>query len=380
MTNVSVQNCGSHGIDIVNTTAGGQIINTCWDNVEVTNCKGYGVHIKVDVLNLFNFTNCMVNFCKLGGVFLEFIGSGTSPVEALNFTGSRFESCGINVGETAATDMTVGSFGFKSTAYRGFYNFDNCYFEGNGCKTGDATGAGINVKNAAMLRVRGGVLITSNNLIILSGGGSADIKEVFLANDGAWLNSYFLADGVPPGTEVPVLHIGRCFVSGTPTSANWIKRINSARTISTGFSVAGNSYAEVPERAAYRFLRDTSVGTATGTVGYDAVKTYNGIVNGSGGDIRLCDLTAVGLVQVLESGGETALFMLANACVLIAQTGTKFSAASGTALKINVCYNATVGTFAIENRTGSTNNVCVRFHGLNLMPSNDIGTYETRFQ
>lgn len=439
MSNVNIVNVGGSGIDIQCPTLGANLLNINFDACEITNTGLYGLHTKVDVINQVNIRNCGFRFCYLGGIYHEIVSGNTSPLEAYKLDSVRIESNGQNIG--AGTNMTTGSFGFKSTMYSSLIQMDNCYVEGNGCAAGDTTGAGIDVTYAYSLQISNSLLITSNNLIIMRNGGFANIYNNFISSYTN-VNAWFLFTGANVSTAPSTFNLGRNLYASNPTTAaftstcsgttmtvvsltsgsivvgqaikgagyapntyvvsgsgstwtlstsntianaqnttasNLIVSKSSSTTIAAGF-IDGQSYSEVPERAKSRLLTDGTKYQDTQAVGYDGVR-YIGTI-GSGVTVPLCSLNALGLLVVLcTTTNEMALFMICATSKMVSDSGTLFTNTIGTASTINVGYAPSNGVFSIQNNTAGSLNFVVRFISLGLSIGTLLNqTYEAQFQ
>ena len=380
--NIYIRDMGGSGMHFASDNAAGMMLYTVFNNVKCVNSNNYGLYININVFNLSLFTNCAFEENLLGGVLIDYFGSGTSPSETIKFQSCSFEANGSIIG---GVQTGLGAFGFKSLMYEGHYEFDNCYFEGNGSNGADTTGSQIYVTAPWMLRVTNCLLATSNNQIIIKSGGNAVVDGNFINSPS--LTPIFTFDGAPYGSAQSYVQLGLNKWGDTYTAAQLVRILNSATTTLLGYQGSTTNYLYTPPRTKSVTLRDVTTKTAnTGAIGYSAVKR---LANNSGGSTTIpsgalasiCKNTVNSLVIITDNfSGESALYWLGPfPAILISQAKTVFTATAATALKINVYYDAGSASFVAQNNTAGSAYLSVRFVGCESMLNADDGYYATQY-
>jgi hypothetical protein len=387
--NVLIQDVGGGGIDIVGAAAS-QMLYTTWKDVQIVNCaSGYAYHVKLGIFNqaIYYDLNVSDNY---DGIFFEDPGSGTMLAESHKFIGGNIEGNGKPDSGPNAGAYKIGARGFRSTCYQGQFDFHGTYIETNGNRPGDTTGANIEITNGVQVRVRGGILSASNNQIVMKNGGRARTDGVFIA-PGANMVNIFKFDGAPPGTALSLFDdAGNDYDAGY-TDAQKYTYANGATTRVIGYNDATN-YLETPPRQKLNVFRDKSLPTiSTGAIhvegGRQLVNKLDNAAQipvftaGNNGIATICKATVnVTVVLTYYDGSAKATFLLAPGGLLqlcTDQRGAAFVAASATAGKLNVFYDAASNEFQLKNLTAGVANLSVWFELDEPMFTNaDDGYYE----
>lgn len=383
LENIYIRDMHTSGIFLTSTDAAGMLLYTIFKNVQCVNSNGYGLYTRFNVFNLANFVDCSFSENLLGGVFIDYFGSGsTAPAETIKFQNCSFESNGNIIG---GVQTGTGVCGFQSAMYQGQYEFDTCYFEGNGYNLADTTGCNIKVQNAWNLTVLNTLLVSSNNQICMYKGGFATVDGCFI---GTTSNFVFLIDGARVGTAYSRLTIGKNKYSSSSLASNLIAQTNGAWTFVDGYNQGVQNYLAVTPRIRNSVYKNNENDQATyGSIGYTGTKRLRNTIDGteylSNTQIgRICKNTIYTMLILTNNyGNEMALFLVAGSVVkLVSQSGTHFSTVAGTPNSLNVYNDGGSGYIVAENLLGGTAVPSARFVAVESMLHNDDGYYEAQFE